>query len=252
MLLQSFAAGAILARETDWLLLPALALAVLGFMGKEPLVVVIRHRIFWGRRSPEAASALRVFLLEALAATASLALLYPHVSKPALSGLAMAGLLVASAAVWLTAANRRRSIALQLVSAAGLCLAAPLAVLASTGAISGWAWLLWALLAAHGAATILIVHARLELRARARSAARSRRTALLPQLASIALAGAVLAWRPWLALPLGLSGIANLFEWRRLASTPGESLHRVGFRLLAVSIGHAIAAVACIDLIRGN
>ena len=51
LLLQPFVAAAILAGFWHWLLLPTLALVLLGFLLKEPLVVLARQRWVW--RSPD-------------------------------------------------------------------------------------------------------------------------------------------------------------------------------------------------------
>jgi hypothetical protein len=246
LLLQAFLAGALLAREASLLLLPALALAVLGFLLKEPLILFVRHRFVWRRATPESRAALRGFVLEALAALACLALLYPWVEKTALAGLAGLGLLIGAVAVWLTATNRQRSMHLQWVSAAGLCAASLLAVLAATGGIPAWAWILWALLAAHGVASIPIVHARLELRARAATADGLRRSALFVQGGSLAAALAVLPFWPPATLPLVFSAVANFAELHRLRA-PGalrEPMRRVGFRLLGISLVHTAITVA--------
>jgi hypothetical protein len=246
LLLQPFVAGAVLAGNWSWPLLPALGLVLLGFLLREPLIVIARRRLVWRRAGAEEKPAWLWAALEALGLAACFALLARAAPLPALLALAGVAAGMTVAAVWVTVRNRQRSIVFQVVSAAGLSTTALLAVLASTAAIPGWAWWLWAVLSAQAAASILVVHARLRIRA-ARGAAAgggilgAAYTAQALQLA----AGAA---HPPLALAFVFSALANAAELLRLRSARnlGEALTRVGFRTLAVSLVHMAISIYCL------
>jgi hypothetical protein len=247
ILLQSFFAGAVLSREASWLLLPALGLAVLGFSLKEPVQLVIRHSYLWRRETFESKQAARWVAAEVAILILCLAALFPRVSGWTLVALAITAIALTVLAVWLTVTNRRRSMPLQLLSSAGLCTASLLAVLAVKTSISAWAWILWAVLASHAAASIPIVHARLQLKTAARASVgvRTRQVALAGQFVQLAAAAVLVAYSPMLSMPLLFSSAAGIYELHRLRSEEnlGEPLRRVGFRLLGTSIGHTVLTI---------
>src|SRR5690606_7736680 len=67
LLLQPFVAAVVLARFWDWRLFPALALVVLGFILKDPLVVLARQRWVWRTRNPQSPVAVRWLVYELVA-----------------------------------------------------------------------------------------------------------------------------------------------------------------------------------------
>lgn len=231
-----------------WAYLPLLGLLVCAFLVREPLVIWIRHRILWKRDSAEAAAAGRwaAALLAAIAASAgALTLAVPAGILAAVLG---GGTILTAVSAGLTLRNRQRSVLLQAASAAGLTSTPLLVAAASTGALASWAWLLWATLAAHAVAAIPVVHARLELRARKRSARRLVAISAALQVLQLVAALVLLFGANRLWIPFALSACGNGFELLRLRSAVhrGEPLPRVGIRLLLVSVLHTIAAVVAL------
>ncbi len=237
LLLQPFFAGAILAREWNWLLLPALGLVLFGFLLRETLIVLARQRFVWRDYNPQSAGAARWLIAEALGAALCLAILIAQRPLAALAALTGVAALLTLLAVWLTIKNKQRSIWLQLLSAAGLGTTALLAILTSTGAIPAWAWPLWAVLTLHGASSILTVHTRLALK---------RVPGGKPPLTAYATPALSIAVAFVAPAPLLFSAAANIWERLRLRhpGTLQEPLKRVGLRALAVSITHSLLAVA--------
>lgn len=238
LLFQPFFAAALLAGTWSWFYAPALGLALLGFLLREPLVVFLRHHYLWKKPSPESRSALLWVLWGLLGILLCLGFLLPVFPLPLLVALAAAGLVLTVASVTLTLRNQQRSITLQVASAAGLGSTALLAVLAATGGLPGWVWLLWALLTAHAVAAIPVVHARLRYKARHPGAARLRWIAAALQVPAFFLLPA-----PLLA-PVAFSAATNLFELWRVPATLAEPLKRVGLRLLFFSLAHTALAMA--------
>jgi hypothetical protein len=241
LLLQPFIAGAILAREWNWLLLPALGLTLFGFLLREPLTILARQRFVWRTENPQTRPALKWLAVEALGAALCLALLVPTLPVAPLAALTGLAATLTGIAVWMTILNKQRSVILQLISAAGLGTTALLAILACTGAIPAWAWPLWAVLTFHGAASILTVHQRLALKRTGGQP--SPRTYIAPALSLISALAA-----PVLAIPLAFSGLVNLWELYRLRQPEAlqEPLKHVGLRALAVSITHSLLTVAAL------
>jgi hypothetical protein len=241
LLLQPFFAGALLSGRWTWLFLPAAGLALSGFLLREPLTVVVRHRWLWRRRGPQLRAAERwAALLFALLLVCLIVLLRNLPAMPLLV-LTATGAALTSAAVAAAVRNLQRSAVFQVASAMGLSTTGLLASLAATGGVPQWAWQLWAVLSAHAGASILAVHARLDARA-GRSARKAvRRAAWAAQ--ALECGAALTAGR--LALPLVFSALANAAELWRLRSPDAlrEPLTRVGFRTLAVALLHMAAAV---------
>jgi len=248
LLLQPFLAGAVLAGHWTWLLFPALGLVLLGFLLREPLTVIARHRWVWRRDSPAQAPAMRWAVIEMAGVIACFAMLAHSTALLPLLGLAVVAGLMTAAAVWVTIRNQQRSILFQVVSAAGLGTTALLAALVSTGGVPDWAWWLWGMLTAHGMASILVVHARLKARAALKGGGSTgtRNAAVAAQI--VQAAGAVALADERLALPLVVSAVANGIELWRLR-TPlllREALTRVGYRTLVVALVHMAVTIACL------
>lgn len=256
LLLQPFAAGAVLAGQWTWPIAPALGLVLLGFLLREPLAVAARHRWVWRRGGEQFRVAILWLAALGAALTVCFALLVRSTPLAPLLALVGVGATLTATSVVVTMRNRQRSISFQLVSAAGLGTTALLAALVSTKEIPGWAWWAWGILTAHAMASILVVHARLQARAALRGGGASGTGgfAYAGQALQLAAALAVSMVEVRLALPLVLSVVANVAELRRLR-TPRhlqEPLTRVGFRTLAVSLVHLAAAIVCLwPLARG-
>ena len=241
LLLQPFVAAGLLADRWTWLLLPALGLILFGFLLREPLIVLARQRFVWRTPNPQTPIAVRWLAVESAGALLCLAVLAARLPLVELAILAATALALTILAVWLTIRNRQRSIPLQIVSAAGLATTALLSLLTTNGAIPAWGWILWGVLSAHGAASILVVHTRLDLKILQRQSKPTPvpLTAYLPAALQLLAAVAI----PTAALPLVFSAGIAIFELTRLPRTLDEPLMRVGFRALAVSISHALLAV---------
>lgn len=248
LLLQPFLAAAVLAGHWTWLLFPALGLVLLGFLLREPLTVIARHRWVWRRDSPAQAPAMRWAVIEMAGVIVCFAMLAHSTALLPLLGLAVVAGLMTAAAVWVTIRNQQRSILFQVVSAAGLGTTALLAALVSTGGVPGWAWWLWGMLTAHAMASILVVHARLKARAALKGGGSTgtRNAAVAAQI--VQAAGAVALADERLALPLVVSAVTNGIELWRLR-TPlllREALTRVGYRTLVVALVHMAVTIACL------
>jgi hypothetical protein len=247
LLLQPFLAAAVLCKRWDWALVPALIIVVLGFLMREPLVTLGRQRWVWRERKPESGAAAKWLAGESAAALLFVVGIWPRLAHGEFLALSAAAAAITLAAVWMTVKNRQRSMVLQGVSAAGLSLSAPFAALVVLGNIPAWAWWLWLILSMHGIASILVVHARLKLRAGASGEVRG--PALLGQCVQILTAAVLLLLGPAsLAAPMGFSSVVNCAELRRLSPerAASERLQRVGFRALAASIVHAAITVAAL------
>ncbi len=255
LLLQPFVAGAILGGQWTNLFVPALGMVLMGFLMREPLTVMAREMWVFRRRGYLAVRAAWWAGVEGAALLGCLLTLARWAPLGALAALAGVGVVLTGAAVAVSLKNRQRSVAFQVVSAAGLGTTGLLAVLVGTGGIPGWAWWLWGLLSGHAMASIPVVHARLRARA-GRKSDRVERPwlAYAGQAGQLAAAGAVamVEWR--LAVPLMASALANGIElWRlRTPANLEEALTRVGYRTLAVALLHMVLTITCLwPLARG-
>lgn len=253
LLLQPFLAAAILTGFWSWTLIPVLALVVLGFMLKEPLVVLARQRWVWRTYNPQSRVAKRWLAFELAGIGICIAALLQRTPPVPFAALAAGALALTIIAVWFTVNNKQRSVTLQALSAAGLSTSALLVALMATQTIPVWAWKLWVLLTLHATGSILLVHARLRLKIAKKTATstprggRPRLAAVLAQLAQVAVAATfIVAGMQTLALPLVLSALYGVVELYRL-DLPGvrdEALKRVGYRALGASIVHGALTVA--------
>jgi hypothetical protein len=257
LLLQPFVAAAIIAGFWHWLLLPTLALILLGFLLKEPLLVLARQRWVWRSPNPQTPVAARWLAAELFGITVCVALLAAHTPIVPLATLAAAALALTLTAVWFTLKNKQRSVLLQILSTAGLSTSALLVALVSEQHLPLWVWVLWGMLTLHAVNSILVVHTRLERVVARKTTAQGRhvashghiRSALLASLfQAIAAATAIAAARPEWALPFLLSIVVNSAELYGLkrAGSLDEPLKRVGYRALSASIVHMAVTVAAL------
>lgn len=245
MLLAPFVSAAVVARQLTWELAPALVCVLGVFLLRQPLVVLWRQAAIWKEAHPETAGARAGLPVYGGMAAVSALLLFWRLPAVPLLVLGAGAAALTAVATWLTVHNRQRSVALQLVSAAGLNASALVAWLALRHELSRTAWELWGLQFVFSAATVLAVHAKLE-------AMRSKRpphpwsAAMLGSAAAMAAAGVYAAqgaW--WLAAALALAAGASLRELARLrhAQARAEPLRQVGLRTLAASLVFSILVV---------
>lgn len=253
MVLQPFAAAAILARTWSWLLIPALGAVLAVFVLREALMVLARQKWLWREARPETAAARRSLFVESLVLAACATTLWLGLPGLPLIALGLVAAAMTAIAVYLTLNNRQRSVTLQIASAFGLSSSGLLAALAATGELRPWVWMLWLVLALHSLAGIYVVHARLDAMMAARNpdrlpaqAARMRITAKTVQVVQLLAAVPVALLLPRrLIWPMLFSSTVNLIELDRLREPRGlrEPLRRVGFRTLGLSILHSALSV---------
>jgi hypothetical protein len=253
MLMQPFLASAILQGGPTWHILPAGAVVLLVFMIREPLVVLGRQALVWRGRRPESGRALRWALTEVVLLAASGLLLAQRVPWAYLLPLAGAAGFLTLAAVWMIVRNRRRSIALQIASVAGLGVSALLPPLVAQASTPAWTWWLWALLSAHNVSAVFVVHARLEMRTALRTGARAvaaeaawqqaNAAQALPVVAAVACAASGLYLAA--AAPV-LSAAAHGATLRTLRTPEAHriSITQVGIRALVLSLAVTAIVVA--------
>ncbi len=254
LLLQPFVIAVILARFWDWLVLPALALVLLGFIIKDPIIVLARQRWVWRTRNPQTPVAVKWLIRELAGILLCLILLIRSTPLLPLSMLALAAFVMTGIAVWFTIRNKQRSIVLQVISAAGLTTSALFVALLAEGRIPAWGWQLWAIFTLHAAAAICTVHTRLRMKIAAKASDPSkvapvapvRKAAWWAQSAQAAAAAIfALTGAPLLAAPLLFSAASGALELRRL-TRPGaltQSLKRVGWRAFGTSLGHSLLVI---------
>lgn len=250
LLFQPFVAGAVLGGRWTWTLAPAAALLFLGFIVREPLVILARQAFVWRTPNPQTPLALRWLLFELGGLGLCAWLLSADIPARSMAAFLLAGALLTASAVWVIVRNRQRTLAFQLVSAALLGGTAPLGVFVASGTLPPWAYLLWATLTLHAAASILVVHARLARKSAARSAPEpsSFRTDLGRQFLPFPAALALAAFHWPLALPAAYSMAAGVWEVRRICGEGGlqEPLTRVGIRTLASSLVHMLLTIGAL------
>jgi hypothetical protein len=249
MLLQPFAAAAILARQWGFEIAAGLIAVLLVFFLREPLLVLARQRWLWRDPHPESAIARRCLLWQVPAlGLLGYVLLARLPAAPVLALGGTAGLLTV-VAVWAALRNRQRAIWLQVVGAFALSTTSLLAALTAVGTIPPWSVRLWLLLSLHSAAAIFVVHARLAARLSAKTGAppeAAAKKAIAVQLIQLAFAAAVAILAiPALAIPIVASAVLLLIEAVRLRRPDAlnEPLRRVGFRMLAIAILHTVVTI---------
>lgn len=249
LLFVPFVAAALLGGRWDPLLIPAFLLALVGFLIREPLTMLARWMWAGHRWSAPMRSALRWLLLEAVVLSICYGFLVARAPQIPLLILVLIAVAFTALSVWFSLRNRQRAIGLQLAAVAGLGSSAFLAVLATGQNIPNWTWWLWALFTVHGAVAVICVHARLQLRIADSRGLEMRmpwmQLAALALQASLMVCFVVLSGLYVLLTPVLFSLVVNGAEVLRLQrrSELRTPLPRVGFRMLAQSIGHAIALV---------
>ncbi len=255
MLLQPFLASVILTRGLAWGLVPAGAAALLLFAIREPLVVIGRQVLVWRDRHAEADRAAWWVAVEAVLLVGCGVWLAHWLAWTWLTGLGLTAAGLTLGAVWMIVRNRRREVWLQVSSAVGLSCSALLPPLVLRASLPDWGLWLCGLVAVHNVAEVLVVHARLELRAAARKdrPASSRkadsawRRALAGQALPVAAAAASL-WdgRPLLAAAPLLSAAVHVEALRglRAAGALELPLRKVGLRALALSLVYTAITIA--------
>ena len=260
-----FLVGALVAGHWTNLRTVVAALAVFSlFLLREPLLMLWRQRMALRKYgSNVSASAghsrggiapadpqLSLWTYGLIAGAASLYLL---VFLPGIPLLLLGGgaALLLLAVLYFTIRNSQRHPALQLAGVIGLTSSSLLAYLACRGRLEAPAFWIWALSAAHGSASVLAVHARLESLLAAKKSGpaprTARRNALLAQAILGALFGILAATgRPWLILPFLPPTILHGWElWPgRGGQVRGSSLHRVGWMQLSASLAFSFLLLA--------
>ncbi|MBI4903768.1 MAG: YwiC-like family protein [Acidobacteria bacterium] len=254
MMLQPFVAGAILAREWHWSVIPALA-AVMGvFVMRESLLVIARQKYIWRELKPETADAKWSLMMECAALVLCGLLLLTRVPLAVLASLGVAVAALTAIAVYMALRNRQRSVALQSLSAFGLSVSAVIAGYAATGAWQRWMLPLIVLHGLHSLSGIFAVHTRLDAMAAARNPeklgaaaiAMRRKTVVLQGINIVVAAGLALSGNALLALPVVLSVLMAASELWRLSRPDAlkEPLKRVGWRSLAMAVTHTVVTIA--------
>ena len=262
-----FLAGALVAGHWTNLRTVAAAVAVFSvFLVREPLLVLWRLRVAnrkYGldagaraadiQKDSEKQNARLSLLVYGVGAIASG--LYLLVSLPLAPLLLLgcgAGLLMA-ALLYFTVRNYQRHPVLQIAGVMGLTSSSLLSYLAGRGQWDEAAFWIWLLSAAHGSASVLVVHARLEAILAAKrpsSAATSdRRNAVVGQ-AGLGLLLGILAvtGRPWLVLPFLPPTVLHwleLWQWKGNGA-PRVSLRWVGWLQLSASVVFCLLLVAAL------
>lgn len=250
MLLLPFLAALFLAHELTWTVMAALLACLAAFVLRDSAAEVYRRKYIWRRESAELREAVRTSILCAIVAVAAGIVLAAAVAAIPLILLGGFAALLMLAGIYMTAHNRQRSVALQVASAAGLTASTFLAWIACGRVIDGTVWLLWAVLFAHSAASMLTVHARLEARIAARKShvARAMRTsASIAEAVLVAIAlGLGMEGRVLLGLALGISAAVHIFDLIRLYDPEvlRTRLQVVGMRELVLSCFVAALTVA--------
>ncbi|MCW5979661.1 MAG: hypothetical protein KIT09_16400 [Bryobacteraceae bacterium] len=252
MLTLPFLSAIILARDVDWLILPAALAVVAAFSVREPLVVLGRQSFVWREPRAESRLALRFLAGNLMILAASGVVLLARRDWRMLSLLGISASVLVGLAVVMTVLNRQRSVSLQLVSAVGLSSSALVAWLSAQPRLEPTAWWVWIVHSAYSAAAVLVVHARLGARVAARQReqrhewVQSFRWALAAQVVLL-LGGALhlVCGRFLLALPLALAAAVHLAALMRLRRPVSHTVpfRRIGLRALALSIAFSALVV---------
>ncbi|MCZ2149470.1 MAG: YwiC-like family protein [Bryobacterales bacterium] len=253
MLLQPFAAAAIIGRSWSWLLAVSLLAVLIVFAMREPLLVLARQRWVWREPHPETEAARRTLWWELPVLAGCGLLLLRRVSLPWMAGLGGMALLLTAAALWMTLKNRQRSVLLQLVSAAGLSASSLLVGYLAAGSMTApWIWWVWILHALHSQSGIFAVHARLDAMGAQRNpeklgkqAQKAASHAWRLEAVNAAIGAALAVLAGWVAVPVFLSVLIHVQSLLRLRKPEAlkEPLRKVGQRALAASIVHSLVII---------
>ena len=260
-----FLAGMLVAGDWATLRMLAAALAVFSiFLLRVPLLALWRLRVAASKYGPDALGAaangsrqqeqesMRLSLLiYGLGALASGSYLLLSLPLAPLLLLGSGAALLLPILLYFTVRNYQRHPALQIAGVLGLTSSSLLAYLAGRGSWDEPAVWIWLLSAAHGSASVLVVHARLEAILAARkpgpAPTTDRRNAVLGQVGlGVLLAVVIAAGRPWLLVPLLPPMILHCWElWQlRGQGVPRVSLRRVGWTQLTASVAFCLLLVA--------
>ena len=247
MLLFPLVSAAILGKTWTWMLIPAFAVAMAGFLIREPLAVLLRQRYVWKQPRPETEAAKRslrvfvpIFLASGLALLTAIPLMW-------LAGLAVIGAGLTGAYLYAALHNLQRSTLLQLAGSFGLTSAAALPWLAAGRPVNETLLLLALVHAVHSTGGVLTVHARLEAMQahRGKTDSRKERTAAwIWQVVQSAVAVAGIG--PLLAMSLVVPLLVHVVDLLRFRGTEfmKTPLRTVGLRELGLS-----AAVTVLSLV---
>ncbi len=250
MLFTPMICAAILARQWHWSELAAGTAAFAALAGKDPLVVLARQRLVWKQRHPETTAAAQWFTGWMLLLILSGMVLLAAWPLAALIPMGLGVGIFSAMAIAVNVKNRQRSTLFQVASALALTSSSLAISLSATGVVAHWCWWLWLLLALQATTGILVVHARLDARIKARKIASGADSAATPDTAhfrraaflslavllSASFAAASLA-RGWIALALlvAVSGYWIDLRSQRNPVALQTPLTTVGRRALALS-----------------
>lgn len=217
VLLVSFLTGAAAAQQWTWATTLALVCALAGFQAEHPLVLQIKQRRSWK---------LRFLLWGSLYGGLALGLAgYLYLQVPALLwlyGAAIAALGIDAIAVWY---RQQKSVANEMLTFAAVCLAAPLAFMATTGTEMASLIGLWLLNTLFFSSSIFTVKLR-----------KPKTASLVPGIIYHAIATLVIVglwYLGWLAITTALafgvvllkvSGITLLQDWYRTTAIQNVAL----------------------------
>lgn len=249
-----FLAGAVVAGGwANWPTLAALLAVFSVFLLRAPLLVLWRAAEKHNRTEMENAR-FSLGVYGSLAAGAGFYLL-AHLPVAPLLLLGGGTALLTLAVLYLSVHNYQRHPVLQIASVIGLTASSLLAYMAARGQLEEIAFWIWALSAAHGSASVLVVRARLEsiIAARNSTPAASqrphRRNALLAQAGILLLVAALaVSGQPWLILPFLPPLVLHGWELGHLGFRRGQriSLRRVGYMQLGASVAFCLLLIAAL------
>ena len=251
-----FIAGALVAGGWANLRTLVAALGVMSvFLLRTPLLAWWRSRGAGSVRGQDRERLKARFSLVVYGSVAALAGFILLLSLPPLPLLVLGGgaALLTGVAVLLSAPNYQRNPVLQIASTIGLTASSLAAYLAARGHLDAMAFLIWALCAAHSAASVLVVHARLEWIVVSRNSPPAsaslpqRRNALLAQAGLwLFLGGLAVSGRPWVILPFLPPSSLHWWElWQMRSGTRRRvSMRRIGWAQLGASAAFCFLLIA--------
>lgn len=251
MLLTPIFGVAILARTWRWSELAVLGAAFAAMSAKDPAVLLLRQRLVWKRRNPDAGAAARWLLGWSIVLLASLLMLLATWPWKAFLAVGTGVAAFAGLAIAVNLKNRQRSTLFQIASAAALTATSVATCISATGTVARWCWWFWALMAMQASAGILVVHARLDariaLRKKTAASQQFRRAALVA--IGVMLCAAVAAiplGHGWIALALVLAAAGYGYDLMRQkdAASLEMPLMTVGQQALLLSTVYAVLLIA--------
>lgn len=224
-------------------LILTLAGGLSAYMSRQPATAWMRIRRGRGRKADGPLALAWMAGFGVVAACCLLGLLALGRAALAALVLPLAGVMVMYLLAARSGRAAMRGLSMELAGAVGLALMAPAAYIAATGAMDTVAWMLWVLLALQNALGVLYVRVRLADTHR-RSAGRALLLGGHAAALLMTLAGAALAWWPWLAV-LPFVGYLLRAAWAFASERPVTDMKRFGFTEVGVEIaGGALIAAA--------